>query len=491
MSITGMRTQFKSAITAITIIGGLAILLPVFFSGAGTGGGSNNPEDKAQREAAAQQGQVLVKVGDANITRGDLDAVLTNATGDRKMDAVQQQDLVHRAIQMLEDQAILVAAAKKHGVQVSSRDVDKKIDEVVHQQAERQGVYQLPNKSEQKMYESQIRAGIEQQRPQIENDLITQKLTDQLRGKVDLNSKDVKQDDIEVNARHILITWKGLSNADKKVTRTKAEAKALADKILKEAKANPSGFAALADKDTEDPGGKGKGGELGWFTHSTMVKPFADAAFAAKPGDIVGPVESDFGYHIIKVEDRRVSDARANQEVQKFLENEKKSVKPVIVAPDIKAAQAFQDYQTAKFGKDKKDADAKRKATIEAYQAAAKARPNDGNMIAMLGHLYQDAGNNKEAIDEFQKAAVADKSSPYLHMSLGDLYRKTGDKDKAVDQYRIASRLAGDDMQLHLMLQMAFHDLGEKQLAATQAEWLKNAQQGMGGGMPFQMPTGG
>jgi parvulin-like peptidyl-prolyl isomerase len=488
MSITGMRTQFKSAITAITIIGGLAILLPVFFSGAGSSGPAN-PADKAQQEQAAQQGQVLVKVGTANITRGELDTVLANALGDRKMDAAQRQDMVNRAIHMLEDQAILVAAAEKQGIEVNNADIQKKMDEIVHQEAQSKGVYQLANKSQQRIYEDQIRAGIESQRTQIANSLVTQKLTDQLRSKVSLDSKDLKPEDTEVSARHILITWKGLSNAAKGVTRTKAQAKALADKLTKEAKANPSGFAALADKNTEDPGGKGKGGDLGWFTRTTMVKPFADAAFAAKPGDIVGPVESQFGYHIIKVEDHRISQARTNAEVQKFLDNEKKTVKPVIVAPDIKAAAAFEDYQAASYGKDKKAAATKRDAAIAAYQAAAKARPKDATLAAMLGHLYQDAGNSKQAIAQFQQAAAVDSTSPYVHMSLGDLYRKSGDKQKAVDEYKIAGRLAGDDMQLHLMLQMAFHDLGEKQLAATQAEWLKNAQT-QGGGMPFTVPGG-
>jgi parvulin-like peptidyl-prolyl isomerase len=483
-----MRTQFKSAITAITIIGGLAILLPVFFSGAGNSGPANN-DAKQQQQQATQQGEVLVKVGDANITRGDLDSVLSAATQDRKMDATQQQGMVNQAVKMLEDQAILVSAAKKHGVEVSDKDVQNKIDEIVHQEAEAKGVYQVSDKAEQRVYEDQIRAGIEQQRSQIANSLVTQKLSDQLKNKISVNSPDLKPEDLEVNARHILITWKGLSNAAKGVTRTKAEAKALADKLAKEAKANPSGFAALADKNTEDPGGKGKGGDLGWFTRTTMVKPFADAAFAAKPGDIVGPVESQFGYHIIKVEDHRISQARTNAEVQKFLDNEKKTVKPVIVAPDIKAAAAFEDYQAASYGKDKKAAATKRDAAIAAYQAAAKARPKDATLAAMLGHLYQDAGNSKQAIAQFQQAAAVDSTSPYVHMSLGDLYRKSGDKQKAVDEYKIAGRLAGDDMQLHLMLQMAFHDLGEKQLAATQAEWLKNAQT-QGGGMPFTVPGG-
>jgi len=74
-----------------------------------------------------------------------------------------------------------------------------------------------------------------------------------------------------------------------------------------------SDFGELANIHTEDPGNQvspdsGRGGNLGWFSRGQMVKPFEDAAFAASAGDIVGPVLSRFGYHIIKVNDQRITD---------------------------------------------------------------------------------------------------------------------------------------------------------------------------------------
>jgi parvulin-like peptidyl-prolyl isomerase len=74
-----------------------------------------------------------------------------------------------------------------------------------------------------------------------------------------------------------------------------------------------SDFGELANTYTQDPGNQvspdsGRGGNLGWFGSGQMVKPFDDAAFAASTGDIVGPVLSRFGYHIIKVNDRRTTD---------------------------------------------------------------------------------------------------------------------------------------------------------------------------------------
>ena len=68
-------------------------------------------------------------------------------------------------------------------------------------------------------------------------------------------------------------------------------------------------FAALANKYSMDPGNQGiKGGDLGWFNKGQMVKPFEIAAFSANKGEIVGPVKSNFGYHIIQVRDKKTED---------------------------------------------------------------------------------------------------------------------------------------------------------------------------------------
>jgi peptidyl-prolyl cis-trans isomerase D len=100
----------------------------------------------------------------------------------------------------------------------------------------------------------------------------------------------------ERSAAHILIAVKpDASDADKAAARKKAE------DIAAQVRANPSRFAELAKANSQDPGSAPQGGDLGSFAHDAMVKPFADAVFAAKIGDIVGPVQSDFGYHVIKV----------------------------------------------------------------------------------------------------------------------------------------------------------------------------------------------
>ena len=100
----------------------------------------------------------------------------------------------------------------------------------------------------------------------------------------------------EVRASHILVQ---AAEGDRAEARKKAEA------LLTEVKASPAKFAELAQKSSDDPGSAANGGDLGFFGRNQMVKPFEDAAFALKAGEISGLVETQFGFHIIKLVDRR------------------------------------------------------------------------------------------------------------------------------------------------------------------------------------------
>ena len=114
----------------------------------------------------------------------------------------------------------------------------------------------------------------------------------------------------QANARHILIRV-----APDATPEEKAEAKVRSDGVAVIANADAD-FAELAALHSEDPGSKDDGGDLGWFGRGRMVKEFEDAVFAAKPGEIVGPIESQFGFHIIRVEAFRPEHQRPFEEVE-------------------------------------------------------------------------------------------------------------------------------------------------------------------------------
>lgn len=100
-------------------------------------------------------------------------------------------------------------------------------------------------------------------------------------------------------ASHVLVAYKGATRAPAGVTRDKAAAKKLAEELLGRLKKNED-FAALAEKLSDDPTAKGRGGRLAPFSRPDMVPKFSDAAFALRPGELSQVVETEFGFHIIK-----------------------------------------------------------------------------------------------------------------------------------------------------------------------------------------------
>ncbi len=100
----------------------------------------------------------------------------------------------------------------------------------------------------------------------------------------------------ERHAAHILIST---TPSSPQAEQGAAKAKAL--QLLEQAKKSPASFAALAKVNSQDPGSAANGGDLGFFARGMMVKPFDDAAFSLKVGEMSELVQSDFGYHIIKL----------------------------------------------------------------------------------------------------------------------------------------------------------------------------------------------
>src|SRR5438067_12325641 len=101
------------------------------------------------------------------------------------------------------------------------------------------------------------------------------------------------------------------------IVKTKEEA----DKIVAERKKNPGAFAELAKKQSQDPGSAEKGGDLGWFGHGMMVKPFEDAVFGMRPGEL-RVAQSEFGFHVIKLTGIQEGKTRPVEEVKQELSAE-------------------------------------------------------------------------------------------------------------------------------------------------------------------------
>jgi len=123
----------------------------------------------------------------------------------------------------------------------------------------------------------------------------------------------------ERRASHVLI---GAAKDAPAIER--AQAKAKAEALLAELRKNPASFADVAKKHSSDTGSAERGGDLDFFARGAMVKPFEDAAYAMKPGEISNVVESDFGYHIIRLDAVRGGDKKPFEAVRGEIEAEVK-----------------------------------------------------------------------------------------------------------------------------------------------------------------------
>ncbi|HST58085.1 MAG TPA: peptidylprolyl isomerase [Longimicrobium sp.] len=117
---------------------------------------------------------------------------------------------------------------------------------------------------------------------------------------------------VEVKARHILLMPSAQGDTTTPTPAQRQQLRARAEQIRARAAAGED-FAALAAETTEEPGGKERGGDLGWFGRGRMVAQFEEAALKMQPGQVSPVVETPFGYHVIKVEDRRQTPMAENR----------------------------------------------------------------------------------------------------------------------------------------------------------------------------------
>lgn len=121
----------------------------------------------------------------------------------------------------------------------------------------------------------------------------------------------------ERRASHILIKAEASATAEqKKAARAKAE------QLLAQLQKNPAQFAELARKNSDDPGSGANGGDLDFFGRGDMVKPFEDAAYGLKPGQLSGIVESEFGFHIIQLTAVRGGETKPFETVRAEIEDD-------------------------------------------------------------------------------------------------------------------------------------------------------------------------
>lgn len=317
---------------------------------------AGSPPAGATRPAEAEkEDKVLVSIGDFKIRESDVEPRLQEILqGSASRSSGMMQQMMIRAVyrpriiesmvnQWLQEN-VMPKDAEKAGVFVTEKDLDEELEKIVQKAMSREGWTreQLDQKIQEQGKTLQDLLDETKANPDFYKSLLLDRiLQKKFAEKLIVTPDDVKQyygehlaDQFtqaeQVRASHILVKTADRGPAGQMVPLSdekQAVAKEKIEQILIEAKKPDADFAALAKKYSEGPSAPG-GGDLDFFAKDKMVPEFAEAAFAMQPGQISDIVKSQFGYHIIKVTDRKPAEvtsfAEAKDQIESHLVSQKK-----------------------------------------------------------------------------------------------------------------------------------------------------------------------
>jgi peptidyl-prolyl cis-trans isomerase D len=252
----------------------------------------------------------------------------------------------------------------------------------------------------------------------------------------------------ERRASHILIKAdKDMPSADR------AKAKARAEALLADVRKSPAGFAEVARKQSEDTGSAGQGGDLDFFGRGSMVKPFEDAVFAMKSGEISNVVESDFGFHIIQLTGVRGGDKKPFDQVRPEIEAEVRKTlaqKKYVEAAEQFSETVYQQYDSLQPVIDKLKLE-KRTATVARVPAPGASGPlaSEKLLQAVFGNEAVKNKRNTDAVEvgpNQMAAARVVKHEPARTLPLSEVK----DRVRAAVVLEQAAALARKDGQAKL-----------------------------------------
>jgi len=261
------------------------------------------------------QARKIVTFEGGAVTQGELDEFAKQSGLDSSMskDDPQYKAAIQQIMPQLVSIEIAKAYAKEHDITVSDEEVDQeiaKIKEQVGDQARSSG----QDLSNQEAYEQALKQNNiteEELRDDIRENLPVQKVQEKVAGNAEPSEKEIqkfyeKNKEAQFTTPEQRCVKHILFNKDQK---QKAE-------DVKKQLEDGGDFAKLAKEYSQDPGSAAQGGDLGCLGKGETVPSFEKAAFGAKQGEIVGPVKTQFGYHILKVTDVKPKQTRSLQEVE-------------------------------------------------------------------------------------------------------------------------------------------------------------------------------
>lgn len=264
------------------------------------------------------ENNVIISSNKFNITAGELVYNLKKNMGNRTsqlkdLAEPQLKENIDRFANILGERKLLLLEAKKSNINTTVSEIDS----ILNMQYQRVG-------GEEKFMQFLETNGqtIDDIKSDISSGLTIQKYVKEIQDNVTISEEEIENayNDVKsVTVRHILLSTRGKNDIEQQQQKNKME------EILARARSGAD-FAELAKQYSEDPGSKAKGGLYENVQRGMMVKPFEDAAFSVPVGEISDIIETQYGYHILTVLERK-KEAKPLEEVRQTLEKNLKQQK--------------------------------------------------------------------------------------------------------------------------------------------------------------------
>jgi parvulin-like peptidyl-prolyl isomerase len=502
MSLTSMRRKFQRVGKTGQVVGPIKYVYWLFILIFGLGSFSFFGSYLQGRQAQADDSVVATVNGD-DISRDSYERALqisqqrmqmTNPNGQ----VTPEQEIQTRAgaFEMVLTDKLRSQIAQQQGITVSDKDAEAEQQKFIDMNLA--GKLNGATPDEKQQFEDRVRNAYPLD--MVKDELAGQDLYKKVQSETKPTDAELMQSFQEYKTRHILIDTK---------TRSDAEAQRLANDLENKIKAGVS-FEDLAKKYSDDPGSKMKGGDLGWVSQkSGFVPEFMAALPKLARGQVSAPVKSQFGYHIIKVDDirstvpkdfnkpgkkaqylKQYTDQLVGQKFQQMMGQARQNAKIVPVDPFVKGYLTEADMLDAQQKGNMALANAKRTEAIAAYEKAAVGREGGPVIYSKLAELYQQSGQDQKAIGAMQQA-MAGQTSPDMAFQLGALLKKNHQDAAALVAFQKCSEVAGQMPWYRPQLVQQFRELKRPDLASKeQALWAKWEEESKKHPMTATLPTG-
>ncbi|HEX5107814.1 MAG TPA: peptidylprolyl isomerase [Vicinamibacterales bacterium] len=292
------------------------------------------PTGPAAKPIPAELPAVIARVNGEDISKSDFEVAVRNveARAGSPVPASERDRVFHGVLDELIGYKLLLQESRARKMSVPETDIDARMVEVKRQ---------FPSEDAFQKMLAERKITVQQVRSEMKSEMVVNRLIEaEIASKIAVAGDDVasfykrnpKEFEVpeRVRASHILIAVPAGADAA-----TKTNALTKASSILKTVRGGGD-FALLARENSQDPGSAANGGDLGFFQQGQMVGAFNDTAFKLGKGEVSDVVETEFGYHIIKVTDKQPSRAvtldEARPQIEKYLQgvNRKKATEAFV-----------------------------------------------------------------------------------------------------------------------------------------------------------------